>query len=107
MPGTPTWSVMIPLHNGTKYLIEALDSVVRQEFDEREMQIEVIDDCSTLGDAESVMKTRYGDRVSFYRQPERVGMAANWNTCIERAKGSLIHVLHQDDFIADGYYTEI
>jgi len=98
---------MVPVYNRTKYLAEALDSVVAQGFDESEMQIEVIDDCSTHDDAEVLVRTRYANRVSFHRQPHRVGMASNWNTCIQRAKGSLIHILHQDDFIANGYYREI
>ena len=34
-------------------------------------------------------------------------MVGNWNTWIQRAKGSLIHILHQDDFVANGYYREI
>ena len=98
---------MVPVYNGTKYLAETLDSVVAQGFDESEMQIEVIDDCSTHDDAEVLVRTRYDNRVLFYRQPQRVGMAGNWNTCIQRAKGSLIHILHQDDFVASGYYEEI
>jgi glycosyltransferase involved in cell wall biosynthesis len=107
MPQNLTWSVMVPLFNGTRHFVETLDSVLAQGFDEREMQIEVIDDCSTEGDSENIIKTRYGGRVSYYRRPQRVGMAANWNACIQRAKGSLIHLLHQDDFIANGYYMEI
>jgi glycosyltransferase involved in cell wall biosynthesis len=98
---------MVPLFNGTRHFVETLDSVFAQGFDEREMQIEVVDDCSTEGDSENIIKTRYGGRVSYSRQPQRVGMAANWNACIQRAKGSLIHILHQDDFVANGYYTEI
>src|SRR6516164_4126740 len=107
MPHQPIWSVMVPVYNRTKYLAEALDSVVAQGFDESEMQIEVIDDCSTHDDAEVLVRTRYDKRVSFHRQPQRVGMIGNWNTCIQRAKGSLIHILHQDDFVANGYYEEI
>jgi hypothetical protein len=34
-------------------------------------------------------------------------MGENWNSCIQRAKGYLIHILHDDDYVADGYYTEI
>ena len=52
MPHEPIWSIMVPVYNGTKYLAEALDSVVAQGFDKSEMQIEVIDDCSTRDDAE-------------------------------------------------------
>ena len=102
----PLWSVMIPVYNCTKYVSQALDSVLSQGFDDREMQIEVIDNCSTEGNIEDFMKERYAN-ISFYRQPQRVGMAANWNTCIERAKGLLVHILHHDDFVAKGYYAEI
>lgn len=98
---------MIPLYNGTSHLVDALDSVVAQGFDKHEMQIEVIDDCSTQGDFENIIRERYAGRISFYRQSQHVGMAPNWNACIQRAKGSLIHILHQDDFVADGYYAEI
>jgi glycosyltransferase involved in cell wall biosynthesis len=62
---TPIWSVMIPVYNGVRQLAQALDSVVAQGFDEREMQIEVVDDCSTHDDPESVVKAIYGGRVSF------------------------------------------
>src|SRR5262249_48160119 len=88
----PTWSVMIPVYNGTKHLVKALDSVVAQGFDEHEMQIEVVDDSSTKDDPEAVVKAKFGKRVSFYRQSERIGMAANWNACIQRARGTLIHI---------------
>ena len=97
---------MIPVYNRTKYLSQALDSVLSQGFDDREMQIEVIDNYSTEGNIEDFIKERYAN-ISFYRQPQRVGMAGNWNTCIQRAKGLLVHILHDDDFVADGYYAEI
>jgi glycosyltransferase involved in cell wall biosynthesis len=103
----PIWSVMIPVYNRTKYLCDTIDSVLSQGFSERELQIEVIDDCSSQNNPESLVGTKYGKRVSFYRQPQRVGMAANWNACIQRAHGTFIHILHQDDFVAQGYYREI
>ena len=98
---------MISVFNNTEYLTQALDSVVTQGFSPDEMQIEVVDDCSARTDPERIVKERYRDRVSFYRHSQRVGMAANWNACINRAKGRLVHILHQDDFVAGGYYKEI
>lgn len=103
----PIWSVMIPVYNKTKYLAQAIDSILCQGFDAREIQIEIVDDCSRQNDPETFVKTKYDKRVSYYRQSQRVGMAANWNTCVQRAKGEFIHILHQDDFVADGYYKEI
>jgi glycosyltransferase involved in cell wall biosynthesis len=98
---------MVPVYNRTRYLNDALDSVVAQAIDRSKMQIEVVDDCSTENDVMSLINRSYGDRISFYRQPKRVGMAENWNTCIQRARGTLVHILHDDDFVAPGYYAEI
>lgn len=98
---------MVPVYNRTRYLTQALDSVVDQAFDRGKMQIEIIDNCSTENDVMGLIKVRYGDRISFYRQPKHVSMAENWNACIERAKGTLVHILHDDDIVAHGYYMEI
>jgi glycosyltransferase involved in cell wall biosynthesis len=98
---------MVPVCNRTRYLTDALDSVVAQAFDRSKMQIEVVDSSSTENDVMSLINRRYGDRISFYRQPKQVSMAENWNTCIQRARGTLIHILHDDDFVTPGYYAEI
>jgi glycosyltransferase involved in cell wall biosynthesis len=103
----PLWSVMIPVYNRTSYLAHALNSVLAARHGRHEMQVEVVDDCSTQNDPEAIVKAICPKRISFYRQPRRVGMAANWNTCIERAQGRFVHILHDDDFVTSGYYGEI
>ena len=45
--GRPVWSVMIPTYNCARYLRETLASVLAQDPGPDQMQIEVIDDCST------------------------------------------------------------
>ena len=66
----PIWSVMIPVYNRTKYLCETIDSVLSQGYGKEELQIEVIDDCSPQNDPEPLVRTKYGKRVSFYRQAQ-------------------------------------
>jgi hypothetical protein len=56
---------------------------------------------------ESIVKEVCCDRINVYRQPRRMGLVSNWNACIERARGRLVHILHEDDFVDRGYYTEI
>lgn len=47
----PFWSVMIPIYNCREdYLRETLGSVIRQDPGVEHMQIEVLDNCSTIGD---------------------------------------------------------
>jgi hypothetical protein len=67
------------------------------------MQIEVVDDHSTLDNPEAVVK-ELGGRVSFFRQPQNVGYIRNFETCLQRSRGHLIHLLHGDDCVRDGFY---
>jgi glycosyltransferase involved in cell wall biosynthesis len=99
----PFWSVMIPTYNPpADYLAQTLRSVLDQA--PAEMQIEVVDDCSPDVDVAALVRGIAGDRVSFYRSPVNQGLAAGWNTCIERARGEWVHILHQDDLVISGFY---
>jgi glycosyltransferase involved in cell wall biosynthesis len=103
----PRWSVMIPAYNCIRYLQYTLESVLIQDPGPEQMQIEVIDDCSTDGDVEALV-TRIGKgRVGFYRQPVNRGSLRNFETCLQRATGEWVHILHGDDCILDGFYKEI
>ncbi|MFM6400298.1 glycosyltransferase family 2 protein, partial [Planktothrix sp.] len=103
----PFWSVMIPTYNGEKYLEQVLKSVLSQAPSPEEMEIIVVDDCSTHSEIESIVKKVGQNRVQFYRQPQNLGLIQNWNDCINRAKGKWIHLLHQDDLVLPGFYSKI
>jgi glycosyl transferase family 2 len=104
----PFWSVMIPTYNpNPEYLEQALGSVLDQDPGPQHMQIALIDDGSTDFDPEVFLKSTGGSRVSFYRQPRHMGIADNWNTCLERARGHWIHLLHQDDLVSSGFYRRL
>ena len=103
----PRWSVMIPTYNRTSYLSQTLKSVLEQDLGLDEMQIEVIDNCSTEADIEAVVSKIGHNRVSFCRQPHNVGLVANFTTCIQRARGDLVHILHDDDVVLPGFYSRL
>jgi hypothetical protein len=103
----PFWSVMIPTHEGDALLAETLTSVLRQDLGPQQMQIEVVDDHSTRTDPEAVVRRIAGDRVSFHRQDTNVGHTANFNTCLQRAEGHVIHLLHDDDIVRRGFYRTL
>jgi glycosyltransferase involved in cell wall biosynthesis len=100
----PFWSVMVTSYNRTEYLEYALKSILDQGFTPDEMQIEVVDDCSTQGNIEAIIREVGKGRVSFYRQPNNVGIYANWNTCIHRSRGYWVHILSDDDLVMPGFY---
>jgi len=71
------------------------------------MHIEVVDDCSTKDDPGSVVRELGAGRVAFYRRPANGGVTANFNTCLERSRGRLVHILHGDDYVLPGFYAAI
>jgi glycosyltransferase involved in cell wall biosynthesis len=102
----PLWSVMIPAYNCAHYLRETLAGVLAQDPGADRMQIEVVDDGSS-DDPEAVVAELGAGRVAYYRQAENVGKVRNFNTCVERARGRLVHILHGDDAVREGFYGAI
>ena len=102
----PLWSVMIPTFNCAKYLRETSESVLAQDPGPAQMQIEVVDDCSDKDDPEEVINEIGRGRILFHRKPVNQGAVRNFNTCIERSRGHLVHILHGDDLVETGFYRE-
>ena len=103
----PLWSVMIPVYNCIQFLAETLNSVLLQALPEGVMQIEVVDDASTDGDVAALVLELGKGRIRYFRQCENVGSLRNFQTCINRAEGRLVHLLHGDDRVHKGYYEEM
>ena len=90
----PLWSVMIPTYNCANYLRETLASVLAQDPGPEAMQIEVVDDHSTRDDPAATVKELGRGRVQFYRQTRNLGYIKNFETCLQRSRGKIIHLLH-------------
>lgn len=88
----PVVSCIVPVFNGERYLAEALDSILAQQY--RPLDIIVVDDGSTDGTAAIV--NRYGDRVRALRQPH-AGAPAARNRGLQAARGEFIAFLDSDD----------
>jgi glycosyltransferase involved in cell wall biosynthesis len=98
---------MIPTFNCADLLRATLQSVLEQDPGPEVMQIEVVDDCSTRDRPEAVVAELGGDRVSFWRQPTNRGIGRNFTSCLERAQGHWVHVLHGDDLAYPGLYRTV
>jgi glycosyltransferase involved in cell wall biosynthesis len=103
----PLWSVMIPTFNDGDYIIECIKSVLAQAPDPETMQICVCDDCSVDQNTSQKIKEIAGNRVEYYRHPQQVGHIRNFNTCLHKAKGHLVHILHGDDQLRLGFYEKL
>jgi glycosyltransferase involved in cell wall biosynthesis len=95
----PKISVLIPTYNYARYLPEAIESVLVQDFSEFELLIS--DDCSTDDSVEVIGRYAAKDRrIRFQIQPARLGMVENWNWCLSEARGEYIKFVFGDDKLA-------
>lgn len=96
----PKISVCIPTYNYGRFIAQAIESVLSQDYIDYELL--VIDDCST--DDSVAIASFYAEqdsRVRLIVNEANIGMVANWNLCIESSKGEYIRFLFADDFLTD------
>jgi glycosyltransferase involved in cell wall biosynthesis len=88
-------------------LAHALTSVLEQDRGRDQMEIIVVDDHSTKDDPLDIVKGLGQRRIQFIRQSENVGKARNFQTGLEASRGHLIHQLHGDDLVGEGFYRSM
>lgn len=96
-------SVCVPVYNGSDHLAECLRSIAGQQG--VALEIVVSDDSSTdnsLEIVESIRREFPTVTWNIIRHAARLGMAGNWNACVEAATGNLIKVMGQDDILYPG-----
>ncbi len=92
----PLVSVCIPVYNGESFVGQAIRSVLSQTFGQFELLI--VDNCSTDRTAE-VIATFRDSRILYVRNEENIGSIANFNRCIELARGEFFLLLPHDDLL--------
>lgn len=92
--------VAIPTVDRDEYLRVAIASVLGQTH--RNLECIVVDDGVT-GVGRKVVETFDDPRVRYHRNDRRLSMAANWNQCVQLAKGAHLLILHDDDLLAPDF----
>jgi glycosyltransferase involved in cell wall biosynthesis len=98
---------MIPAYNCYHTLGETISSVLLQDPGEEQMQIEIVDDGSTDGDVKELVERLGKGRIVYFRKAINEGSLAAFETCLNRSRGQLIHILHGDDKVRNGYYEKV
>jgi glycosyltransferase involved in cell wall biosynthesis len=81
---SPRVVVGVPLHNNAAFFPSALDSWLGQTY--REFVVILVDDASDDGTADLAAALASRDpRVAYVRHEPRVGMCANWRSCVSLA----------------------
>src|SRR5262245_3866778 len=92
----PTISVLIDTYNHSRFIEQALQSVLAQRgVRQSNVEVIVVDDGST-DDTPSILK-RYADRIRIYRKPNG-GQATAFNDGLRLCSGEVVAFLDGDDW---------
>ena len=92
----PVVSVIIPVFNCLKYFKQCIESVINQSA--VDIEIIVIDDCSTDADYKEIVTAYRDERIKFIKNLTRIGAGLSRNKGIKLSKGDYIAFLDGDDF---------
>jgi len=92
-------TAVIDAYNYGRFIEEAIESVLRQDFPAEELEVLVVDDGST--DDTGARVEKYGQRVQYVYKANG-GQASAFNWGIERARGEVVALLDADDYWLPG-----
>lgn len=92
----PDITVILSVYNGGNYLIESLQSVLTQSYQNFEFLI--MDDCST-DQSWTYLQSVKDERVKVYRQDRNRGLFPCLNELIAKGRSGLIKLWSQDDIM--------
>ncbi len=98
----PRVSIVLPTFNRAEGLERAIGSALRQTY--RDVELVIADNASTDTTPELCARIAATDeRVRVIRRPSNLGLTANFNSVLAEARGELVMVLADDDWIAPDY----
>ncbi|EOS09548.1 glycosyltransferase family 2 protein [Phocaeicola sartorii] len=95
----PLVSVVIPTYKAP-YIKEALDSVLRQT-ETPDYEVVIVENDPGNSNLLEYVKSLKSGRIRYYCNDDNIGMAGNWNRCIELARSENIVFCHSDDMLVE------
>ncbi|MDR0300032.1 MAG: glycosyltransferase [Streptococcaceae bacterium] len=101
----PLISVIIPVYNVKKYLMECFDSIQHQTYSN--IEIILIDDGSTDGSSEICDELKNSDSRVKVIHKENAGLGFARNSGLELAIGKYVCFIDSDDFVTSDYIQKL
>jgi len=97
MVARPQVTIAIPTYNrAAQRLPEALNAALSQRFGSFEV---VVSDNASTDTTPQLLRQMDDPRLRYFRQPRNMGAHANFNFCVDVARGDYLLLLHDDDRI--------
>jgi len=97
----PQITLAIPYYSGREYLEQTIGSVKCQTSPS--WRLLICDDCGPGPAIDTLVARHLDPRVRYVRNEANLGMAGNWNRCLDLAETDLVTLLHADDELLEGY----
>jgi glycosyltransferase involved in cell wall biosynthesis len=83
-PANPLICLGMPMYNQTRFLPEAVESILAQTY--RDFKLIVVDDSTESGPENIIQNYASRDnRIAYFKNASRKGMVANWQSCLDQA----------------------
>ena len=99
----PLVTIAIPTYRRQHYIGQAIEAALAQTYSP--VEVIVVDDASPEEDFAAVRA--FEGRVKVFRNEKNLGMAGNYNRCIELASGELLLITHSDDALEPAYLERV
>src|SRR5262245_35151443 len=102
MPSSPRVSVGLPVYNGERFVADAIDSILSQDFEDLEL---IISDNASEDATEEIARAyvEKDARARYVRNEVNVGAARNYNNLVDMARGEYFKWAAHDDQCAPGF----
>lgn len=94
MQNQPLITVLMPVYNCEKYILEAVESILKQTYSN--FKLLIIDDCSIDGTVEKI-KSVTDNRIQLIQKPKNSGYTNSLNYGLQIANGKYIARMDGDD----------
>jgi len=101
--GQPLVSLMIPTYNRAKWIGQAIESALQQDYPN--LEIIINDDCSTDNSDEIISKYINDQRIKYFKNEKNLGVIDNFNKLFfELARGEYVTLLGSDDYLINNRF---
>ena len=90
-------SILLPIYNGEKYIVETIESILLQEGD---WELIIQDDCST--DTTSILVEKYlNKKIKYFKNEKSLKCFGTLNAAVSNSTGELLRLFSHDDIMLE------
>ncbi len=95
----PRFSILMSNYNKSKYVAEAIQSVIDQTF--KDWELVIIDDCSTDNSTEVIKPFLKDERIRFLENSGNIGCIRTLKRMIYESRAEIVGILDSDDTLTN------